>query len=159
MGHVIAPFGVQGWIKVHPYTDTVDALCDYHTWWLGKQEVQTAYQVVEARSHGKEVVAKLPGIDDRDAAFSLRGMEVAVPRAALPKVKRDEYYWNDLIGLKVVNTEGLDFGTVKSILATGANEVLVVNGDRERLIPFLYQVVHKVDLENGTISVEWGADY
>lgn len=159
MGHVVAPFGVQGWIKIHPYTDTVGALSDYHTWWLGKQDAHTAYQVVEAKAHGKEVVAKLPGFDDRDAALTLRGMEVAVPRASLPKVKRDEYYWNDLIGLKVVNTEGLDFGTVKSILATGANEVLVVNGDRERLIPFLYQVVHKVDLENGTISVEWGADY
>ena len=159
MGHVIAPFGLQGWIKIHPYTETVDALTDYATWWLGKNGVYTEYRVLEAKTHTSEVVAKLPGIDDRDAAFSLRGMEIAVPRAKLPKAKRDEYYWTDLIGLKVVNTEGLTFGTVKTILATGANDVLVVEGDQERLIPFLRHVIHKVDLENGTIQVEWGADY
>lgn len=159
MGHVIAPFGVQGWIKVHPYTETVDALTDYATWWLGKNGAYTEYRVLEAKAHSSEVVAKLPGIDDRDAAFSLRGMEIAVPRAALPKAKRDEYYWTDLIGLKVVNTEGLTFGTVKTMLATGANDVLVVEGDQERLIPFLRHVIHKVDLDSGTIYVEWGADY
>ncbi len=86
-------------------------------------------------------------------------MEVAVPRAELPKARRDEYYWTDLFGLKVVNTEGQTFGVVKTILATGANDVLVVSGDRERLIPFLRQVIHSVDLESGTIQVEWGADY
>ena len=159
MGHVVAPFGVQGWIKVHPYTETVDALGDYGTWWLGKQGAHTAYEVLEAKPHVKEILAKLPGIDDRDAAFALRGMEVAVPRDALPKAKRDEYYWNDLIGLTVVNTEGVAFGSVKTVLSTGANDVLVVNGDRERLIPFLKQVIHTVDLESGMIKVEWGADY
>ena len=159
MGHVIAPFGVQGWIKVHPYTETNQALTDYATWWLGKEAAYTAYLVQESKVHGSTVLAKLPGFDDRDAAFSLRGMAVAVPRDALPKARRDEYYWADLIGLKVVNTEGQTFGAVKEILATGANDVLVVSGDQERLIPFLRQVIHKVDLEGGTIQVEWGADY
>lgn len=159
MGHVTAPYGVQGWIKVHPYTETDRALTGYATWWLGKNGAYTAYAVEEAKVHGGEVVAKLPGIDDRDAAFSLRGMEVAIPRAELPKAGRNEYYWTDLIGLNVVNTEGVAFGSVKSILATGANDVLVVNGDQERLIPFLKHVIHKVDLERGTIEVEWGADY
>jgi len=159
MGHVTAPFGVQGWIKVHPYTETSRALTGYATWWLGKNGAYTAFEVQEAKVHGGEVVAKLPGIDDRDAAFGLRGMEVAVPRAALPKPGRNEYYWSDLIGLNVVNTEGVAFGTVSSVLATGANDVLVVHGDQERLIPFLKHVIRKVDLECGTIEVEWGADY
>lgn len=159
MGHVTAPYGVQGWIKVHPYTETDRALTGYATWWLGKNGTYTAYAVEEAKVHSGEVVAKLPGIDDRDAAFSLRGMEVAIPRAELPKPGRNEYYWSDLIGLNVVNTEGVAFGTVSSVLATGANDVLVVNGDQERLIPFLKHVIHKVDLERGTIIVEWGADY
>lgn len=159
MGHVIAPFGVQGWIKVHPYTETNQALTDYGTWWLGKSGTYNAYPVQEAKVHGSAVLAKLPGFDDRDAALLLRGMEVAVPRAELPKARRDEYYWTDLFGLKVVNTEGQTFGVVKTILATGANDVLVVSGDRERLIPFLRQVIHSVDLESGTIQVEWGADY
>ena len=159
MGHVMAPFGVQGWIKVHPYTETSQGLAAYATWWLGKQGSFSAYQVQEVKVHGAEVIAKLPGFDDRDAALTLRGMEVAVPKAALPKPEADEYYWTDLIGLTVVNTEGQSFGTVKNLLQTGANDVLVVSGERERLIPFVRQVIQAVDLDGGTIRVEWGADY
>jgi 16S rRNA processing protein RimM len=159
MGHVSAPFGVQGWIKVHPYTETNTGLTGYTTWWLGKNGSYQAYEVLEARAQGTEVVAKLKGFEDREAALSLRGMEVAVPRNKLPKTRRDEYYWSDLIGLKVVNTEGLSLGTVKQMLATGANDVLVVGGERERLIPFVRQVIQDVDVQGGTIQVEWGADY
>jgi len=159
MGHVMAPFGVQGWIKVHPYTETSQGLASYPTWWLGKLGNFHAYQVLEAKVHGTGVIAKLPGFDDRDAALALRGLEVAVPRAALPKVRRDEYYWTDLIGLTVVNIEGQTFGTVKNLLQTGANDVLVVGGERERLIPFVRQVIQDVDLEGGAITVDWGADY
>ena len=159
MGHVMAPFGVQGWVKVHPYTETSQGLAAYPTWWLGKNDRFDAYQVQEAKVHGTEVIAKLAGFDDRDAALALRGMAVAVPRAALPKVRRDEYYWTDLIGLTVVNIEGQAFGAVKNLLQTGANDVLVVGGERERLIPFVRQVIQDVDLEGGTITVDWGADY
>jgi 16S rRNA processing protein RimM len=159
MGHVMAPFGVQGWIKVHPYTENSQGLAAYATWWLGKAGSFSAYQVQEVKVHGAEVIAKLPGFDDRDAALTLRGMEVAVPKAELPKPEADEYYWTDLIGLSVVNTEGQSFGTVKNLLQTGANDVLVVSGERERLIPFVRQVIQMVDMDGGTIRVEWGADY
>ncbi len=159
MGHVSAPFGIQGWIKVHPYTETNTGLTGYATWWLGKNGSFQTYEVLEARAQGTEVVAKLKGFEDREAALTLRGMEVAVPRSELPKARRDEYYWSDLIGLTVLNTEGLTLGTVKNLLETGANDVLVVSGERERLIPFVRQVVQAVDLQGGTIQVDWGADY
>ena len=159
MGHVTAPFGIQGWIKVHPYTESNTGLTGYATWWLGKDGSYQAFEVLEARAQGTEVVAQLKGFADRNAALSLCGMEVAVPRSELPKARRGEYYWSDLIGLTVLNQEGQTFGTVQNLLETGANDVLVVSGERERLIPFVRQVILNVDLQAGTIQVEWGADY
>jgi 16S rRNA processing protein RimM len=168
MGRVTGPFGVQGWVKIHPYTETSESLTRYRSWWMGKQEPYAEQAVVEARVHGAEVLAKLDGVDDRDAAALMKGWLVAVPRAELPKAQKDEYYWTDLIGLAVVNTEGTRFGTVKDLMETGANDVLVVQGEegeasgkpgQERLIPFIRQVILDVDLDGGTIKVDWGADY
>jgi 16S rRNA processing protein RimM len=104
-------------------------------------------------------VAQLLGCEDRDAATALRGKEVAVPRAALPAAKENEFYWADLFGLKVVNVVGEELGVVVRIFETGANDVLVVRGERERLIPFVAAVIQKVDLASGIIRVDWGADY
>lgn len=160
MGHVTAPFGVMGWVKIHPYTETSKGLTGYPTWWLGKNGEYLEYTVVEAKAHVTEVVAKFEGFDDREAAAKLKGMEVAVPRSALPKAKRDEYYWTDLIGLTVLNTEGANLGTVTNLLQTGANDVLVVQeGETERLLPFIRQVILDVDLKGKTIKVDWGVDY
>lgn len=164
MGRVTGPFGVMGWVKIHPYTETSGSLTRYATWWLGRDEPNSEHAVTEAKVHGgTDVVAKLEGVDDRDAAASLKGWLVAVPRAELPRPKKDEYYWTDLIGLSVTNTEGVEFGTVKELLETGANDVLVVQGNREdqkqRLIPFIRQVILDVDLKGRAIKVEWGADY
>lgn len=163
MGRVTGPFGVMGWVKVHPYTETSGSLTRYPKWWMGRDEPDSEHAVTEAKVHGTDIVAKLDGIDDRDAAGALKGMLVAVPRAELPRTKKDEYYWTDLIGLSVRNTEGVEFGTVKELLATGANDVLVVQGDqedqRERLVPFIRQVILDVDLKGKAIKIDWGADY
>lgn len=160
MGHISGPFGVMGWVKIHPYTETSKGLTSYPAWWLGKNGEYVEHKVVEAKAHATEVVAKFDGFDDREAAANLKGMEVAVPRSALPKAKRDEYYWTDLIGLTVVNTEGANLGTVKNLLQTGANDVLVVQeGETERLLPFIRQVILNVDLAEKKITVDWGVDY
>jgi 16S rRNA processing protein RimM len=108
---------------------------------------------------GRAVVARLEGCADRDAAAALRGRTVAVPRAALPGTKSGEYYWADLIGLAVVNESAQALGRITGILQTGANDVLVVAGERERLIPFIAEVIREVDLGAGVMRVEWGADY
>lgn len=159
MGRVTAPFGVLGWVKVRPYTEGSAALTRYRTWWLGLEAPYAEYEVVQAKVHGKDVLAKLAAIDDRDAAARLKGQWVVVPRAALPQTAEDEYYWVDLIGLLVVNTQEVCLGRVKTLMETGANDVLVVEGDRERLIPFIRQVVLEVDLAGGVIRVDWGVDY
>lgn len=159
MGHVSAPFGVQGWIKVHAYTEAADGLFDYPVWWIGKPGAWREYEVVSGDVHGKSLVAQLAGCADRNAAAALKGSQIAVPRKSLPAAEADEYYWNDLIGLRVVNTQGQDLGQVEKLLETGANDVLVVRGERERLIPFVANSVLEVDLKAGCIRVDWDADY
>ena len=159
MGRIIAPFGVKGWVKVQPNTAAIENRLAYRTWWVGGEGDWRERAVTEAKVQGRVVVARLTGCDDRDAAASLRGKPVAVPRAALPEARSGEYYWSDLIGLAVVNVAGQDFGRVTQILETGANDVLVVQGERERLIPFIAPVIREVDPGTGTIRVDWGSDY
>lgn len=159
MGHVIAPYGVRGWVKIQPYTEEVDGLLEYPAWWLAREQEWREYRLVEGRPHGGGLVAQLEGFEDRDQALELRGLKIAVPRSALPPAQSGEYYWCDLIGLTVVNTEGVELGRIAEVFATGANDVLVVRDDRERLIPYIDSVVLKVELENSRMLVDWGVDF
>ena len=159
MGRVSAPFGVKGWIKVQQFTAAAANLLSYTVWWIGRDGAWMKYAVSNAQVHGRSVVAQLEGCEDREAAARFKGMQVAIPRDVLPQTAANEFYWADLIGLKVVNNAAQDFGQVVGILETGANDVLVVEGERERLIPFIADVVKQVDLGSGVIRVDWGADY
>jgi 16S rRNA processing protein RimM len=166
MGRVSAPFGIKGWIKVQPYGGFSASLTNYATWWLDSAVGWQQYTVQQSQVQGPDVVAKLAGCDDRDAAAGFKGRVVAVPRDAFPPAEQGEYYWADLVGLKVRNSEGLDFGVVASMLETGANAVMVVQQsavdgatERERLIPFIADVIRRVDIAASLIEVDWGADF
>lgn len=159
MGRISAPFGVKGWVKVQPNTAATQNLLAYKTWWVGVEGDWREIAVAEARVQGRSVAARLEGCEDRDAAAALRGKTVAVPRQALPQTQSGEYYWADLIGLAVVNGEAQALGSIAGILQTGANDVLVVEGSRERLIPFIAEVIRDVDLASGVVRVEWDAEY
>lgn len=164
MGRIVAPYGVYGWLKVLPDTEALDGLFDYDTWWIGKQDNWREVAVEQAKIHNDVLVVKLAGVDDRDQAFACKGLQVAVPREALPEPEDNEYYWSDLIGLAVKNQQGVDFGYVTDVFETGANDVLVVktgkeNGNIERLIPFIDQVVLAVDVSTKTMQVDWDADF
>lgn len=160
MGYVNGAFGVRGWVKIHADTEYADSLFDYPVWWLGKGDSFKAYTFEEGAVHTKALAAKLAGVEGRDQAQALRGCEIAVPRVQLPKTEEGEYYWSDLIGLEVVNQEGITLGKVKNLLETGANDVLVLADEgKERLLPFVNQVVLAVDLAAGRISVDWGEDF
>jgi 16S rRNA processing protein RimM len=159
MGRIVAPFGVRGWIKVRPQTESADGLLAYRTWWLAAQDEWRAHRLLEGRVQGTDLVARLEGIEDRDRAAQLRGSQIAVPRSELPPAPEGEYYWSDLIGLSVVNREGVQLGRVAEIFATGANDVLVVRGERERLIPFIDPVVVEVNIEASVLTLDWAADY
>lgn len=160
MGRVSAPFGINGWIKLKPFTAKARNLLDYPQWWVGRPHDWRLYVVSIGREQGSSLVAKLEGCDDRDAAALMRGMQVAVARDALPRPGANEFYWADLLGLRVENVEQQDLGVVTRVVETGANEVLVVvKGAVERLIPFIAEVIREVDPASGVIRVDWGADY
>lgn len=163
LGEVAGVFGVKGWLRVRSYTDPVANILDYATWLIDQGAAQQAMTLREGRPHGKGgkgLIARLEGVDDRDAAAALVGRSIAVTRDQLPPVAEDEYYWADLEGLAVETVDGQPLGRVGHLIGTGANDVLVVEGERERLIPFLRpQVIREVDLAAGRIRVEWDPEF
>jgi len=159
MGRILAPYGVRGWIKVKPQTEAIDGLLSYRGWWIGRGDAWQACRLVEGRVHGAGLIVHLEGFDDREKATAITGWRIAVPRAALPQAGEGEYYWCDLVGMTVVNLQREVLGRVEEIFATGANDVLVVCGDRERLIPFVESVVKRVEREKARLVVDWGSDY
>lgn len=160
LGRVSGLFGVRGWVKIHSYTDPREAILDYPNWLIELDGCWQAVGVAEGRPHGKTLIVRFDGVDDRDAASSYVNAEVAVDRSALPETGEGEYYWSDLIGLRVERQDGDEIGRVASLLETGANDVLVVRGgEKEILIPFLTgKVIEEVDLVDGVIRVDWEWD-
>jgi 16S rRNA processing protein RimM len=135
-------------------------LLTYSPWHLRLRDRWTVWRPEEGRAHGKGLAARLEGCSDRDQAQALGGAAVAVRRTQLPEPERGEFYWADLIGLQVVGAEGGELGRVSGLMETGANDVLIVQGERERLIPYLPgQVVLEVDLEAKRIRVDWDPDF
>lgn len=160
MGRVVAPYAVKGWLKLQTFTEYSDSLLDYPVWRVGRDERWDTYRLLDGKVHGQYLLASLEGVADRTAAEALVGQEVAVLREEMPEADEDEWYWDDLIGLDVVNLADQPLGQVQGLLETGANDVLQVrDGERERLIPFVDAVVKTVDLEAGRLVVDWGLDY
>ena len=160
MGRVTGPYGVRGWIKVRPFTETAEGLVAHAKWWVGREGEWREVTVSDAAAHSGQVVALLEGLADRERAAALKGMEVAVPRDAFPEPGEGEYYWADLIGLKVANLQGDELGEVAEVFSNGAQDVLrVVEDGHERLIPFVAAVVGRVDLADARIEVDWGKDW
>jgi 16S rRNA processing protein RimM len=160
VGRVAGPYGVQGWLRVVSYTERPDKLIEYTPWYLRRGNAWLATGIVEAKRHSKGLVVRLPGYEDRDSAAELAGTDIGIYRRQLPATAGDEYYWDDLIGLSVVTLDGLPLGTVDHLIETGANDVLVVKGERERLIPYVRgSVIASVDLDDRVIRVDWDPDF
>jgi len=164
VGRIGAPYGVKGWVKIQSHTEVPSNILDYDPWYLRPEKANDAdwreARLDGARVHGKGIVAKFAGCDDRDAAVLMRGQEIAIRREQLPAAEEGEYYWVDLVGLRVETLDGTGLGRVTELMATGANDVLVVEGEQQRLIPFVMEhIVKDVDLDAGLIRVDWQADY
>jgi|SRR5690554_2533848 len=164
LGRVLGAFGVRGEIKLESFTEPRGQILRYQPWILrdargGERELSG----VQARETAKGIVARFPGVEDRDAAEALRGCEVHVPREVLPPPADGEFYWVDLEGLRVRTLDGVDLGAVSHLFATGANDVVVVRGGadgRERMIPFVRpDFVHDIDFDAGTMTVDWDPDF
>jgi len=160
MGRVSGVYGVRGWLRVRSDCEPLEQLLAYSPWQLNTGTGWRSHVLEDGKAHGLGLVAKFASVDDREQARELVGADIAVDRYQLPALAQDEYYWTDLIGLGVVTREGEELGRVTGLMQTGANDVLVVSGDRERLIPFIReQVVVAVDVGARRIEVDWDADF
>jgi 16S rRNA processing protein RimM len=160
MGRFASPFGVRGWLRVNAFTALPDNLLEYSPWYLKLKGGWQAVEPLAGRLHGKGLVVQLKDCHDRDAAAALTGTDIGIYRSQLPPAETDEYYWSDLIGLQVITRGDRLLGIVAHLFETGANDVMVVKGEQEYLVPFISeQVVESVDLETRTIRVDWDPDY
>ncbi len=175
LGRISGVYGVERWLKVFSYTDPREAIVDFSPWFIRaenrspgrkNQASWTEVKLKSGKRHAKTVVVKLESCNDRDQAMAYVGTEIAVDLQQLEQLKqKDEFYWRDLIGLRVINQQDITLGAVKSLMETGANDVLVVvfevdGKNVERLIPWTMDIaIIKVDMEQGVITVDWDADF
>ena len=180
VGRILDAWGVKGWLKILPHSSQPEALFSTKSWFLQAPDAKfrpgfnaftgtVTLSVDEAKTHSDSVVAKINGLDDRSQAECLRGCRIFLSRSAFPKASKDEYYWVDLIGLNVVNREGMAMGCVRDLMATGPNSVLCVEYQttqedgsskaEERMIPFVSAYVDSVDIAGKLITVDWQPDY
>jgi len=162
LGRLAGPYGIRGWMRVHPFGDDPLAWRAMPSWWVGKEGGPWREVGLKGlKLHSDGVVALLDGVPDRTAAEALKGLLVGAPRGALPAPLEDEFYWADLIGLNVETAAGERLGQVAGLIETGANDVLRVTAadGTERLLPFVESVVLAVEKESGIIRVEWGSDW
>ena len=161
LGRIVGAFGIRGQIKIESWTEPREAIFRYQPWILvdaagGEREFTGA----RGKQSGKHLVADFPGVDDRNVVEAMRGTDIYVLRSALPPPKAGEFYWIDLEGFRVVTVDGVDFGTVSHLFSTGANDVLSIRGDRERMVPFVEpDFVKSVDFEGRLITVDWDPEF
>lgn len=159
LGKISSPFGIRGWVKVFSYTDPPTNILDYSPWQLEQKGEVRAVAVVAGQKHGKGIIVLLENCASPEDTVQFIGADILVNRQDLPPVEEDEYYWSDLIGLTVSNVDNVNFGQIQQVIETGANEVLIVQGERERLIPFGESVIKKIDLIEGVMTVDWDANF
>ena len=165
VGHVIDAWGLDGGLKIAPYSPDASALLGTKVWWLDHRGALRSFDVIAARQHGAAMTARLVGIADRDVAESLKGASIAISRSRFPAIADGEYYWVDLIGLDVVNGAGEPLGVVADLMDNGAHQIFVVREEVaagktvERLIPFAGHHVLAVELEARRLVVDWQKDY
>jgi 16S rRNA processing protein RimM len=170
VGYIAGAYGLNGWVRVRPYSADADALLSAKTWWLDKPEFRDV-SMMQSRVHSGDVVAQLMGVAGRDAAEALKGATVQIPRSHFPALSDNEFYWVDLIGLEVENLQGEHLGQVSDMMDNGAHPILrvavpnapdavdVKATPQELLIPFVEQFVITVDRTARKITVDWGLDY
>jgi 16S rRNA processing protein RimM len=171
VGRIADAWGIKGWFKVLPHSASPEALFSSKRWYLLPTERGAKtfsgtmlLRLREAKEHSGTVVAQAQEVDDRTAAEALKGARIFIPRSSFPTAATDEFYWVDLIGLSVVNREGVELGRVRELLSTGPQTVLVIEYDEagkpaERMIPFVAAYVDNVDLPAKRITVDWQTDY
>lgn len=160
LGKISGIYGVKGWVRVYSYTSPRDNILAYPQWLLKRRSGWEMHKLCSGKKHGKGIVVKIEGCEDRDQAAAMMDMEIAIRQEQLPKAEAGEYYWRDLKGLQVETVDGVVLGKIAELFETGANDVIVIKGDRERLVPFVTDdVVKRIDLEANLMVVDWDPDF
>jgi len=158
IGHVSGAHGIKGWVRIHSLTEPKEAIFEYQPWLLGESLEEVTIE--QGKKQGKHLVASLGKVETRDQAEELVGRSISVYRDQFAKLPDHEFYWADLVGLLVKLEDGTELGSIDRMLETGANDVMVVQGDRERLVPFVRgQYVKEVNLDDGYVVVRWDPDF
>ncbi len=160
LGRIGAPYGVRGWVRVHSDARPPESILDFERWWIETRDGVRELRVIASQHRQRDLVVQLEGCEDRDAAVRLRHGLISVPVESLPEPAEDEWYWHELLGLQVVTTDGTELGRVDHLLETGANDVLVVRGERERLIPWIPgEVIRSVEPDADRVVVDWDPEF
>jgi len=157
VGQVAGVFGIKGWLKIRSETEPLTNILQYSPWYLKINQQWHRFELQTGQAHGKGLIAQLKGCSDRNQAEELVRAEIAIESEQLPKLGENEFYWSDLIGLTVHNQQGQELGIITKMLPTGANDVLVIEGQGPQvLIPYVLDYyVLEVDLEHKTMRVDW----
>lgn len=159
VGHILGSQGIKGWVRVFSNTSPRENIVSYSPWFIEQGNVRKA-TAVQGRRQGKNVLARLEGVKDRTQADELTGCRIFINPQQLPRLEAGEYYWSDLVGLAVETVQGEPLGVIASMMETGADDVMVLAGERERLIPFVVdRIVREIDLDKQRLVVDWSAEY
>ncbi len=160
VGKIGAPFGLDGAVKIVSFTEQADDIFDFSPWYVNKKGQWVEVELEGEALHGKYLVAKFVGCEERDDAQQWTNCEIAVKRSQLPELPAGQYYWSDLEGLTVKTVAGLTLGIIDEVMETGANPVLIIQGEKRHLVPYLPEkVVKEVNLASNYVIVDWDSDF
>ncbi|KPJ67386.1 MAG: hypothetical protein AMJ43_03755 [Coxiella sp. DG_40] len=155
IGRFGSTYGIKGWIKIISFTDPKVKILQYQPWWIKKNQQWQQIDIEDSKCHGKNIIVKLHDIDNCDQAKTYTNIDINIQHDQLPKLPKDEYYWSDLEGLTVLDKSGKKLGIVDHLIETGSNDVLVIKNGKQHLIPYIDNVIIKVDLKKKIIKVDW----
>ncbi|CAB5506491.1 16S rRNA processing protein RimM [uncultured Gammaproteobacteria bacterium] len=159
VGTINGLFGVQGWVKIFSHTQPRKNILSYKPWHTQIDEQWQILEIVNGREQSKTIVAKIKDIDNREQARAMIGIDVYIEKSQLLKLKKGEHYWEDLIGLEVINRSNFVLGKVQNLMETGVNHVLIVQGEKEHWVPYIEPFLCEVNIEKQQILVDWDEDF
>lgn len=159
IGRIGSSYGVRGWAKINSFTNPIDNILSYMPWQIKHGKHWISVTITESKTHGKGLIVKLPMCDNCEQVREYTNNTIAIEREQLPDLQNEEYYHRDLIGLNVHTVDGIDLGQITDIQATGSNDVLIVKGDKERLLPYTDDTVKSIDLDKQLMIVDWDPEF
>ncbi len=159
LGRFGAAHGVRGWLYLNSFTDPIDNIFNYPKWLVQHCDQWQTLHVEQKKIHNEKCLVKIQEINDRELARQYTHNNIAIPRTSLAPLADGDYYWQDLIGTKVITQEGISLGTIQSLMATGSNDVLVIIGTRKHLVPYIDDILIKIDITKKEMIVDWDPDF